>query len=368
MRRLSWGVAAATGGPDTQHPRKKSRRAVGPRTPRNIAACIIATMVLAGAGLVGCAAANKSHPLPPETASLPQLGFTVRMSMPESRYGETFQDLQGVGATWARVGAYWEDQHKADLVIQAATAHGVNLLITGTLPEAQLHGRDAVNTGQFAAQMADTAQRFKGKGPNGTSPAFEILNEANGSVPAATYVQLTCATHAALQAVDPNIRLIAGSAQMYIDRPHWDSWLRELFDGGIGRCIEALDAHDYQDISWETPARSALSTMKSIMVEHGYAQMPIWLTEFGASTCAGPRKPGGCYTESGQAAKIVGTVEELRAHYPYVPVAMIYTDRDIISDGSFESSFGIWHADSQNVAAAPKPAVEALKRLYGYGG
>ncbi|HEX4358467.1 MAG TPA: hypothetical protein VH141_13145 [Pseudonocardia sp.] len=344
----------------------KSQRAAGPRLRRKVAAYFLATAVLVGVGLAIFAAANNSHPVP--AAGLPQLGFTVRMSMPQSRYDETFRNLQAVGAKWARVGAYWDDQRKADLVTQAATAHGINLLFTGTLPEDQLHGRTPVDTGRFAAQMADTARRFRGKGPGGASPAFEVLNEANGSVPAATYVQLTCATHRAIQAVDPNITLIAGSAQMYINHPHWDSWLTELFDNGIGQCIEALDAHDYQDINWETPTRSALSTMHRIMLQHGYGQKPIWLTEFGASTCTGPRTPGGCYTEQGQAQKIVGTVEELRAHYPYVPVAMVYTDRDITDasvSSSFESSFGIWHTDGQNVAAAPKIAVEALRKLYG---
>lgn len=350
--------------------RLKSQRAAGPRVRRKVAAYILAAAVLAGVGLAIFAAvfAATNNPQRVPAAGLPQLGFTVRMSMPQSRYDETFRNLQAVGATWARVGAYWNDQRKADLVTQAAAAHGINLLITGTLPEDQLHGRAAVDTGQFAAQMADTARRLRGKGPGGASPAFEILNEANGSVPAATYVQLTCATHRAIQAVDPNITLIAGSAQMYIDHPHWETWLTELFDNGIGQCIEALDAHDYQDIKWETPARSSLSKMHEIMLQHGYGQKPIWLTEFGASTCTGPRTPGGCYTEQGQALKIVGTVEELRAHYPYVPVAMVYTDRDITDNSvnsSFESSFGIWHTDGQNVAATPKIAVEDLKKLYG---
>ena len=333
------------------------------------------TMLVAGAGLVASVGAGTgvTGPVGPDTghtagpSGLPQLGFTVRMSMPRPQYDATFRNLRTVGAQWARVGVDRADPGRTDLVARAAAANGINLLITGTLPEDQLRGRAPVDVAGYAARLADTARQLRGRGPGGADPVFEVLNEANGSVPAATYTRLTCATHEALRAVDPGIRLIAGSAQMYIRTPHWDAWLEQLLDDGLGTCIDALDAHDYQDIGWETPARSALSAMHSMLVRHGEGQKPIWLTEFGASTCAGPVRPGGCYTEQGQAAKIVNTVRELRAHYPYVPVAMVYTDRDIIDasvDSPFERSFGIWHSDSQNVATRPKPAVEALRNLY----
>jgi len=332
-------------------------------------------MLIAGAGLVATRGANTVGPstVGPSTGDaagpngLPQLGFTVRMSMPRSRYEDTFRNLRTVGAQWARVGVDRRDPGRADLVARAAAANGINLLITETLPEDQLHGRAPVDVAGYAARVDDTARRLRGRGPGGANPVFEVLNEANGSVPAATYTRLTCAADEALRAVDPSIRLIAGSAQMYISTPHWDTWLQQLLDDGMGKCIDALDAHDYQDIGWETPARSALSAMHTMLIRHGEGHKPIWLTEFGASTCPGPIRPGGCYTEQAQAAKIVNTVRELRAHYPYVPVAMVYTDRDIIDasvNDSFEQSFGIWHTDGQNVAARPKLAVEALRKLY----
>ena len=331
---------------------------------------MVVVMLVAGASLVACVGASTVGPSTGGAVGpngLPQLGFTVRMSMPQSRYEETFRNLRTVGAQWARVAAGREDPGKVDLVARAAAAHGINLLITGLLPEDQSHGRAPVDEAGYAARMADLARRLRGRGPGGANPVFEVLNEANASVPAATYTRLTCATYKAVRAVDPGIRLIAGSAQMYISTPHWDSWLQQLLDDGMGKCIDALDAHDYQDIGWETSARSALSAMHTMLIRHGEGQKPIWLTEFGASTCPGPIRPGGCYTEQAQAAKIVNTVRELRAHYPYVPVAMVYTDRDIIDasvNDSFERSFGIWRTDGQNVAARPKLAVEALRKLY----
>ncbi len=293
------------------------------------------------------------------TPPLPALGFTVHMTMPAQDVAPTFQKLAETGAKYVRIGVDWNNFVTTDAHFKAATAAGLKVLFTGVPND--YYSTGTINVNNYATGMAAAAKRYSHKGVGGASPTFEVWNEANPNVSAQLYTQLTCSTYKKIRAVDTSTKLIGASAQMYVQTPYWETWFGDAYAAGIGRCLDAISAHDYDYLTADSS--SSLVKMRNIMSRYGDAKKPMWVTEMGATTC--PCTGG--WTEQTQSDKIIGDIKTLQASYPYTPVVMVYTDRDVPAKygiDDWEARFGVFYADSSNRITTPKTAAIALKFLY----
>ena len=259
-----------------------------------------------------------------------------------------------------------ENYGRAEKIVNAATAAGIGTILTGALPTPEWEGHAPVNVDRFANFMAEMARRNKGKGPGGSNPDMELPNELNGRVSAEVYVQLACASYPRIKAVDPTIKVLGGSQNMYTKKEDPLVWFKGLYDNGIKDCIDAVSFHNYSGPS-KDPSNN-FARFFGVMKEHGDGDKPVMLTEFGASTCPGEKKPDGCYTEQGQADKIEKYIKWVDEDYPQVTDVYVYADADIPSraeSNPHEAYFGIYATDAAGLITREKPAVETLRQLYG---
>jgi hypothetical protein len=173
----------------------------------------------------------------------------------------------------------------------------------------------------------------------------------------ADYAQAACAAFRAIKSHDPAAVVAAGS----LDVSDWEPWLRSAFHAGLRGCFDVLSAHPYSDLT-------ALNQIRAAAAEEGSPNVPIWVTEFGFSTC-GDILQGilkSCVSETEQASLFVERLKELGRHYPWVPVAIIYEARDERDNPGEapERAFGLFKKADTEPGIVAKPAVAAIQALY----
>jgi polysaccharide biosynthesis protein PslG len=215
------------------------------------------------------------------------------------------------------------------------------------------------NAGDYADIVGWIAARY---GPS--IRAIEIWNEPNlerffkAPDQAAAYATLIKAAHPAVKAASPGTTVL-GASLAFADR----AFLERLYQHGIKGSYDGLAFHPYNE--WRDPSDRwqaqwskyaflpGIESMKAAQVAAGDGA-PIWITEFGWSTCTGN---GWCVDEATQAAYLAEGLEIL-AGMPYVEAAIVYNLRDNGTSASdLESNWGIVHRDF-----APKPALAAVTR------
>lgn len=304
---------------------------------------------------------------------LPALGVDAQIEgITAAQRRAEFAQLVAMGASWIRVSASWlevqPDQgavnsrklSELDQVIKDAAAAGLRTLVTGSDQIPDWAGRTTSGAvTDFGSFMGVLAERFRGHGPGGTSPAYEIVNEPNGvqddgqTWAPTDYGHVACASYHAIKAQDPTAVVAAGSLGS-LDDSAWEPWLRGAFKAGLGGCFDVLSSHPYA--SWDV-----LNRIREIAADEGSPDVPVWVTEFGFSTCALDY----CMSEAEQANSFVERLKQLRSDYPWVPVAIVYEAWDepgALEKEPAERSFGLFRRTGRDVV--PKPAFGAIQALY----
>lgn len=151
-----------------------------------------------------------------------------------------------------------------------------------------------VNVQDYVDYAVAVAERYKGR-----VRYFQIWNEPNiypewgdlDPVNPERYTDLLCQTYTALKAVDPEIVVISGALAPTVALSERDLndfvFLERMYAAGAGACFDVLSMQGYGLNSGPTDRRMRPTTVnvsrnvyiREMMVKHGDAHKPIWLSE-----------------------------------------------------------------------------------------
>ena len=200
--------------------------------------------------------------------------------------------------------------------------------------------------------------------------AWEVWNEPNhptyfkASDQATSYAALVKAAYPAAKAADPSATIIAGSLA---DADF--QFTRALLEKGIGGHFDAYSVHPYSEdrsplhpgiAGWTKKSFAAgVPAVREALLAHGQDR-PIWLTEFGWSSC-NVRGQSAAYDNCVDLQTQAVWLEQAYAHmrsWSYVPVGVWFNVEDTSADASDRvDNYGLTTA-----ANAPKPAFAAFRR------
>lgn len=184
--------------------------------------------------------------------------------------------------------------------------------------------------------------------------AFQVWNEPDqvnekywaGPDKVATYVALVKALYGPLKQAAPSVPVLAGSFVGVDGR-----WLKAMYDAGIKGSYDGLAVQFY-----DLPL-TALRTTHIVQRQNGDAT-PLWLTEFGYTTCyrkGGPATDGehACVTPAVQARNVTDVLAAMRTR-PWIKAAIQFEATDQGPDGY---SFGLL-----DVRGRAKPVLAAVRK------
>lgn len=191
---------------------------------------------------------------------------------------------------------------KYDTIVDLAEQYGVQILARLSTPPDWAQSPEV--TGDFAppADLQDfidyavaVAERYQGRITH-----YQVWNEPNlypewgdQTVNAEAYTEMLCRTHDALKAIDPEIVVVTGALGPTIDlsgRNAYDLlYLQRMYQAGAGACFDVLSVQGYGLWSGPTDQRLRQTTInyprhlwiRDMMVAHGDAHKPIWISEAG---------------------------------------------------------------------------------------
>jgi polysaccharide biosynthesis protein PslG len=266
---------------------------------------------------------------------------------------------------------------KLDRFVAAARARGIGVIAglvstpcwASSAPEAAKQGCEGSWWERGVAQYppADPADygdaaRFLTARYGDALAALEVWNEPNSDRfltspdKASAYAAILKAAYPAAKAGNPGVPVVAG-ALAAADRPFLDA----LYARGIQGHYDAISIHPYNE--WRHPSDRWLARWRQYTFLPGIewirqAQLaagdasPLWLTEFGWSTCSGHRW---CVSQE-QQAEYSARALRLLDGIDYVQAATLYQLRDNGTDASdLESNWGLVTRDY-----VAKPAFAAV--------
>ena len=268
------------------------------------------------------------QPSPPTSSTGLRYGFQVDYG---NDYQRAFKLTRDANFGWAKVQVRWADWEKSkgsidwsymDQVVDAATAQGLNLLIsiTTTPMWARPSGSSTDVDGPpsdsktFADFLKALAGRYKGK-----VGAYEVWNEQNlsrewggpGKVDSAGYVTMLKAAYPAIKGADKDAIVVTGaltpSGDVAIPEQGGElarddvEYFRDMYRSGIKGSFDAVGVHpggfnNAPDLDPKDPAvlnRSGgfhghrsfyfrnFERYREVMVEQGDQDKQLWFTEFG---------------------------------------------------------------------------------------
>lgn len=173
---------------------------------------------------------------------------------------------------------------------------------------------------QFARITAFVAARYA---PNLSS--IELWNEPDqsnqnyfkGSDKTQRYAALVKAAYPAIKAAAPDVPVLAGALVGYNG-----AFLQKLYDEGMKGFYDGLAVHYYDQ------TLASLRAIHAVQGRNGDTA-PLWLNEFGWSSCAPQKFQDGqrCVTEKASARNLSDMVRALR-RTSWVAAAMVYTAED----------------------------------------
>jgi hypothetical protein len=289
-----------------------------------------------------------------------------------------FAGVAATGARWVRVDMPWSwvEEHgptirnghgnwaAIDAIVHAADRHGLRLLpILGFTP------KWASDSGElwsfpyarpFEEFFAAALRRYP------QIPAWELWNEPNFerfSKPRpdpAAFVDFLRSARRARDSVGSRAKLIAGGVA-----PGGDidivSWVNEVAMRGGLSLIDGLGVHPYSFAEPDDPASwmMQLESLHNRLAALGRADLPLWLTEYGAPTVPVANGYAPALTEQQQADRL-RTAFALATRFDWIENLTWYEYRDSCtqSRNDPECNFGLVHSD-----LSPKPSYGAMREV-----
>ena len=273
---------------------------------------------------------------------------------------------------------------RLDKVVDKARARGIKVLLTfwetpcwaSSAPETLKQGcggqwwnrgvqRYTPNNAQdFADGLAYVVDRYKGR-----VTAWEIWNEPNDTAyykaddPVSRYAELVKAGYPAAKAADPGATILGGSLA------HADfGWTEKLLQKGVGGNFDAWSVHPYPgprspldlgDPGWaQASFRKGVPEVRATLLRHGQDK-PIWLTEFGWSTCSvrDGEEWARCIDPQTQATYVDQALNLMRT-WDYVKAGFYFKLQDTDDDASDRNTnYGLLRHDGSE-----KPAFAAFSK------
>lgn len=232
---------------------------------------------------------------------------------------------------------------KYDHIVDLAEARGLQIIARLSNPPAWSRAAgDELGTnappddfndfGDFAAAVAE---RYRGR-----IRYYQVWNEPNGNeewglqdVDPEAFTELLCIAYGRIKAADPDAVVLAGALTPTVanDGRHMNDliFLERMYAAGAGDCFDVMSAQGYG--LWSGPTDQRLRPtvinyphnlfLRDIMVRHGDAAKPIWISEMGWNTAPEDVRPDfGRVTEEQQARYAVEGYRRAQEEWPWVGV------------------------------------------------
>lgn len=316
----------------------------------------------------------------PEGNSAPVAGIhTIRAD------DDLLQLAAGGGFSWIVQLVEWREVEPApgeffweytDWLVRATEYYGLDLVLRLDHPPewAVSPGKAIpVDLAAYATIAGRVAARYQGR-----VTAYIVWNEPNLAVEwaglppdPAGYVELLCATQAAIRAADPQALVAsAGLAPTnHADATALDDrlYLQAMYAAGAGTCFDVLGAHPYGFAYPPGDPHGAhdglnfarLADLRAIMVEHDDGNKPVWATELGWTTA--PVETSQQWlrvSEEEQSRYLVGAFERAGQEWPWLERIAVWNLSVDLATGDEMRGYNILAN-----GGTPKPAYESLAAM-----
>lgn len=189
---------------------------------------------------------------------------------------------------------------KYDMIVDLADQYGLQIMARLDNPPAWSRANPDIgpfappdDVQDFVNYARAVAERYRGRITH-----YQVWNEPNifpewGSQPVnpEAYTELLCRTYAALKAVDANIVVISAPLSPTVSlTPENLSdlvFLERMYQAGAGACFDVMSTQGYGFFSGPTDQRLRVTDLtyarhiyiRDLMVQHGDAHKPIWISE-----------------------------------------------------------------------------------------
>lgn len=328
----------------------------------------------------------------PAPAAPPVLGVQVHALWSADSHREMLRELDhaaALGVTAVRADVGWSSLQahgpgtfdawyveKLDAFFAAAHERGLGVLVTlneapcwaSSAPASLRRGCQGEWWGRGVQEFSPRdprdygrAARFVTRRYGDRMVALELWNEPNLSGEfrgagdkARRYAALVRATYPRARAGDPGVPVIVGATS------HSDvRFLGRVYAAGIRGRHDGVSIHPYADgrepLSTSAPPfyefGAGIESVRALQVLVGQVT-PLWVTEFGYTSCATDR----CVSPAVQAARTAASVRAL-PRFPYLAGAFLYQLRDATTDpDDEEANFGLLTEDF-----TPRPVYDAFR-------
>jgi hypothetical protein len=247
----------------------------------------------------------------------------LQLEADSAKVARQIEDISALGFAWIRQEFPWEDIEihakgdfedrrnvhivgvvsawdKYDRIVQLAEQAGLKIQARLSNPPQWAQAQDAGDMAppqqvqDYVDYAVAVATRYRGRIHH-----YQIWNEPNiypewgdlEPINPEAYTELLCRTYDALKAVDPDIVVISGALAPTValnDRDLNDFvFLERMYAAGAGACFDVLSMQGYGLNSGPTDRRMRPTTVnisrnlyiRELMVRHGDAHKPIWISE-----------------------------------------------------------------------------------------
>jgi len=232
---------------------------------------------------------------------------------------------------------------KYDQIVDLAEARGIEVIARLSNPPAWSRALgdeigtnappdDFADFGEFAAAVA---RRYQGR-----VRYYQVWNEPNGNeewglqdVDPEAFTRLLCLAYDRIKTADPEAVVLAGALTPTVanDGRNLNDliFLQRMYAAGAGKCFDVFSAQGYG--LWSGPTDQRLRPtvinyphnlfLRDLMVRHGDAAKPIWISEMGWNVAPSEVAPNfGRVTEAQQARYGVGGYERAQSDWPWLGV------------------------------------------------